>query len=66
MNELGCFNMNSNWIWIAIAAYFLLTQCGGGCGILDNVKGIFGGCGDNNWMWIILLFFLFCQKDFAC
>lgn len=70
MNELGCFNMNSNWIWI-IVAYLLLTQCGGGCGIFDNIKGIFGGlgggCGEGNtWIWLIVLYFLFCQKDFAC
>lgn len=68
MEDFRMFDGGCMWILIIIA-FFLLTSCKGGCGGgfggFDCIGNLFGGCGDNTWMWIIIavIAYLYFTKD---
>ena len=69
MEELRCMD-NTKWIWIIVAGLILFGGFGagdncntgiGGAGGLGNILDNFK-CGNNSWIWILALVFLFNGK----
>ena len=58
--------LQDNCLWIIIIAIFVLFCLGGnsGCGCnsfgSDGLCGLFNGCGNNSWLWIILIILILC------
>lgn len=64
MEEVRCMESNNNWIWIILAVLLLSGSFGGdsSCGTGFGVGGNFFDqlkCGDNSWIMILGLLFIF-------
>ena len=61
MEDFRFLQDSSLWI-VIIAIFVLLCLCGNGfnsCGS-NGFGGLFNGCGNNSWLWIIIILFIFC------
>lgn len=50
--------LQDNCLWIVIIAIFVVLCLGGGNGcnsFSGDFGNLFGGCGNNSWLWIILI-----------
>ena len=57
--------LQDNCLWIIIIAIFLLLFLGGNSGCnngfnFDCFGGLFNGCGNNSWLWIIIIIDVLC------
>lgn len=66
MEELRCVD-NKKWIWIIAGVLLLSGSFGGGDACSTGIGGMGSGgnfldnlkCGNNSWIWILALIFLF-------
>ncbi|MBP3888526.1 MAG: hypothetical protein J6F30_12945 [Cellulosilyticum sp.] len=55
--------LQDNSVWIIIIALFVLLFLGNGNGCNSfggDFGNLFGGCGNNSWVWIILIILAIC------
>ena len=56
--------LQDNCLWIVIIALFVIFCLGGnGCNSFGSGCGfgnLFDGCGNNSWLWILVIIVIFC------
>ena len=69
MDDFRMGDSGNLWIWILLA-FLLFSNWGSGCGVFggsggNSLGGLFNGCGNNTFMWIILavLVYFFFMND---